>query len=75
MIQIFISLDFSNRVSPVDNNIKSLPVLIKHGAFIGASSLILKGVTVGEYSIIAPGSVVTKIYRMMKFGQVTLQNF
>ena len=48
----FHSLDFSNRVNPVDNNIKSLPVLIKHGAFIGASSLILKGVTVGEYSII-----------------------
>lgn len=56
----FHSLDFSNRVSPVDNNIKSLPVLIKHGAFIGASSIILKGVTVGEYSIIGAGSVVTK---------------
>lgn len=56
----FHSLDFSNRVSSVDNNFKSLPVLIKHGAFIGASSIILKGVTVGEYSIIGAGSVVTK---------------
>ena len=56
----FHSLDFSNRVGPVDNKIKSLPVLIKHGAFIGASSIILKGVTVGEYSIIGAGSVVTK---------------
>lgn len=36
------------------------PVLIKDNAFIGAHSIILKGVTIGENSIIGAGSVVTK---------------
>jgi acetyltransferase-like isoleucine patch superfamily enzyme len=37
----------------------SKPVLIKKNAFIGAHSIILKGVTIGENSIIGAGSVVT----------------
>lgn len=36
------------------------PVEIKDGAFIGAHCIILKGVTIGEKSIIGAGSVVTK---------------
>ncbi|SHM78589.1 acyltransferase [Fibrobacter sp. UWB7] len=36
------------------------PVAIKDNAFIGARSIILKGVTVGENSIVGAGSVVTK---------------
>ncbi len=35
-------------------------VLIKKGAFVGAHSIILKGVNIGENSIIAAGSVVFK---------------
>lgn len=42
------------------NDGKSLGVIIKNGAFIGAHSIILKGVTIGERSIIGAGSVVTK---------------
>ena len=36
------------------------PILIKRGAFIGAHSIILKGVSIGENSIVGAGSVVTK---------------
>ena len=36
------------------------PVIIKDGAFIGAHSIILKGVIIGEKSIVGAGSVVTK---------------
>lgn len=39
---------------------KCAPVIIKDNAFIGARSIILKGVTIGKNSIIGAGSVVTK---------------
>lgn len=38
----------------------SKPIVIKRGAFIGASTIILKGVTVGVYSVVAAGTIVTK---------------
>ena len=40
--------------------VASLPVTIKKGAWIGARSTILGGVTIGEYSVVAAGAVVTK---------------
>ncbi len=40
--------------------VQSLPVTIKTGAWIGARVTILGGVTIGEHSIVAAGSVVTK---------------
>lgn len=51
-------LDFERRMSEPSGATK--PVVIKDGAFIGAHSIILKGVTIGEKSIIGAGSVVTK---------------
>lgn len=39
---------------------KCRPVVIEHDAFIGAGSIILSGVTIGENSIVAAGSVVSK---------------
>lgn len=38
---------------------KTAPILIKEGAFIGACSIITKGVTIGEHAVIGAGSVVT----------------
>lgn len=38
----------------------SQPVTIKSGAYIGAGATILMGVTIGENSVIAAGSVITK---------------
>ncbi len=40
--------------------VKSAPVTIEDDAWIGAHSIILKGVTIGARSIIGAGSVVTK---------------
>jgi acetyltransferase-like isoleucine patch superfamily enzyme len=37
-----------------------LPVVIENDVWIGARSIILKGVTIGEGSIVGAGSVVTK---------------
>jgi acetyltransferase-like isoleucine patch superfamily enzyme len=48
------------RVGAGEETIKKAPVHIKKGAFVGAHCLILKGVTIGENSIVGAGSVVTK---------------
>lgn len=39
---------------------KTLPVNIRKGVWIGAGAIILPGVTIGEYSIVAAGAVVVK---------------
>lgn len=56
----FHSINFSHRLERPDTHIKVKPVKIEDGAFIGASSIILKGVTIGSKSVIGAGSVVTK---------------
>lgn len=57
----FHSLNYEKRMLlSLDPDIKTIPVIIKDGAFIGAHSIILKGVTIGERSIVGAGSVVTK---------------
>ena len=42
------------------NSVKSAPILLHKNVFIGAYSIILKGVTIGENSVVAAGSVVVK---------------
>lgn len=56
----FHSLNYEQRISAYDTDIKAAPIVIKEGAFIGAHSIILKGVTVGRHSIVGAGAVVTK---------------
>ncbi|MEY8847887.1 acyltransferase [Psychroserpens sp. XS_ASV72] len=56
----FHSIDPEERCFNGDNDIVSAPVVIEDKVFIGGGATILKGVTIGENSVIAAGSVVTK---------------
>lgn len=59
----FHSLNYKDRRDPEDadiNNRKSAPVVIGDDCFIGAGTIILKGVTIGDRTIIGAGSVVVK---------------
>lgn len=57
----FHSLDAKERTGKEDQcNIKTSPVFIDNNVFIGTSCIITKGVSIGENSIIAAGTVVTK---------------
>ena len=49
---------FKNR--PVRPKLKTAPVKIADNVWIGMNAVILKGVTIGENSVVAAGSVVTK---------------
>lgn len=51
-------VDYFRRTKEEGGNSK--PVRVEDGVFIGAHSIILKGVTIGEKSVIGAGSVVTK---------------
>ncbi len=42
------------------SNVKSSKIIVKDKAWVGFNSIIMKGVTIGEGSIVASGSVVTK---------------
>ena len=54
------SIDYKYRMESPDTHIKSAPIVIKDGAWLGAHTLVLKGVTIGERAVIAAASVVTK---------------
>ena len=58
----FHALDYSERVKGnyPGAPIKTAPIVIKEGAFIGAGSFVLKGVQIGKHSVIGAGSVVTR---------------
>ena len=56
----FHSIRYENRMQHPDPDIRKEPIRIKEGAFIGACSLILKGVTIGQHAVIGAGSVVAK---------------
>lgn len=58
----FHSMDFMDRRNPqIDRqNRKCAPIVIGEDCFIGAGTIILKGVTIGARTIIGAGSVVTK---------------
>ena len=57
---IIVAHDSSYRCVDPSVPIKFGEVRIKKNAYIGAGAIILRGVTIGEYSIVAAGAVVTK---------------
>ena len=56
----FHPINFSDRRMKDKSKIKSAPVRICEGAWIGARTIILKGVTIGPRAVIGAGSVVTR---------------
>lgn len=46
--------------SPLPYKHKAKPINISKGVWIGANSIILGGVSIGEYAIVGAGSVITK---------------
>lgn len=56
----FHSLDLEKRVMHPLEDITSKAIVIEDGVFLGAHSIVLKGVRIGKNSIVGAGSVVTR---------------
>ena len=53
-------IDWQDRINDNNEKTASSPIVIEENVFIGARSIILKGVTIGMNSVIGSGSVVAK---------------
>ena len=53
-------LEWKDRRENVSNKIKCAPIIIGNDVFIGARSIILKGVEIGDRAVVGAGSVVTR---------------
>lgn len=53
-------IDWEDRLYDRNEKTRKAPIVIKDNAFIGARSIILKGVTIGEGAVVGAGSVVSK---------------
>ncbi len=56
----FHSINYLDRNQIPDMNVKIKEIIINDNVFIGTSTIILKGVSIGKNSVIGAGSVVTK---------------
>lgn len=62
-IQIYVNNHiYKKEGDEITNKEHSLPkpVILRKGCWVGANSLLLPGVTIGEYAIVGAGSIVTK---------------
>jgi acetyltransferase-like isoleucine patch superfamily enzyme len=55
----FHSLDLASRLTRPDTGVRTAPVLIRRGAFVGAFAIILKGSVMGESAILGAGAVLS----------------
>lgn len=55
----FHSINYSNRIKTIDDDIKTAPIIINSNVFVGANVTILKGVIIGRNSVIGAGSILT----------------
>lgn len=53
-------INYDDRIVNRDDATGRMEVVLKEGCFIGARSIILKGVIVGKHSVVAAGSVVSR---------------
>ena len=53
-------IDWEDRLYDRNEKTRKVPIVIEDNVFIGARSIILKGVTIGEGAVIGAGSVVSK---------------
>lgn len=66
----FHSLDFKERpIIGEDLNAKTKPIEIGAYVFVGANTIILKGVKIGDHSVVGAGSVVHVIFLLMSCGE------
>lgn len=56
----FHPIDYRERRGSLSKNAESQPIVIEDDVWIGANSIILKGVTIGRGAIVGAGSIVTK---------------
>jgi acetyltransferase-like isoleucine patch superfamily enzyme len=56
----FHSLKAAYRLAELDSDISTSPIAIGDRVFLGAGSVVLKGISIGNDSVIAAGSVVVK---------------
>lgn len=61
----FHSVDYQSRIRPYeygvkDDDIRSVPIVVEENAWIGGHCIILKGVHIGENSVLAAGSVLAR---------------
>jgi acetyltransferase-like isoleucine patch superfamily enzyme len=61
-VMILTHMNVGYKDHPLQKHFKSFakPVIIGEGCFIGAGVIILPGINIGEHSLIAAGSIVTK---------------
>lgn len=56
----FHSIEYTDRMQHPDTRKKSGVITVRQGAWIGAHTIVLKGVTIGARSVVGAGSVVSK---------------